>query len=67
MEDKQIFNVDIAFMIDIQCGLTFAEIAQVVERRPEKPGVPSASLGLGTIFPQSFLLEKNGAVLFPTK
>ena len=24
-----------------------AEIAQVVERRPEKPGVPSASLGLG--------------------
>ena len=27
-----------------------AEIAQVVERGPEKPGVPSASLGLGTIF-----------------
>ena len=26
-----------------------AEIAQVVERRPEKPGVPSASLGLGTL------------------
>ena len=28
-----------------------AEVAQVVERRPEKPGVPSASLGLGTCFP----------------
>lgn len=26
-----------------------AEIAQVVERGPEKAGVPSASLGLGTI------------------
>ena len=26
-----------------------AEIAQVVERRPEKPGVPSASLGLGIL------------------
>jgi hypothetical protein len=26
-----------------------AEIAQVVERRTENPGVPSASLGLGTI------------------
>ena len=45
-----------------------AEIAQVVERRPEKPGVPSASLGLGTIFPQNILIqviyfiEKNGAV-----
>jgi hypothetical protein len=27
-----------------------AEIAQVVERRTENPGVPSASLGLGTMF-----------------
>ena len=28
----------------------YAEIAQRVERRTENPGVPSANLGLGTIF-----------------
>src|SRR3989338_3539655 len=28
----------------------YAEIAQVVERRPEKPGVASASLALGILF-----------------
>ena len=32
-----------------------AEIAQVVERRPEKPGVPSANLGLGTFFNKKIL------------
>ena len=29
---------------------TFAEIAQLVEQRPEKPCVPSSILGLGTTF-----------------
>ena len=29
--------------------VVFAEIAQVVERRPEKPGVASASLALGIL------------------
>ena len=35
---------------------TSAELAQVVERRPEKPGVPSASLGLGTFLPHTHLV-----------
>ena len=34
-----------------------AEIAQVVERGPEKPGVTSASLVLGTIFMHSMILS----------
>jgi hypothetical protein len=38
--------------------LTFAEIAQLVERRPEKPCVPSSILGLGT-----FLLSLAGIIL----
>jgi hypothetical protein len=33
-----------------------AEIAQLVERSPEKAGVPSSILGLGTIF---FFRAKN--------
>lgn len=35
--------------------LNLAEVAQVVERGPEKPGVASASLALGTI---SYFLPK---------
>jgi hypothetical protein len=30
--------------------MSVAEIAQLVEQRPEKPCVPSSILGLGTIF-----------------
>ncbi len=39
-----------------------AEIAQLVEQRPEKPCVPSSILGLGTIFLfifHNFLEEMN--------
>ena len=41
--------------------VTYAEIAQLVERRPEKPCVPSSILGLGTFFVRrhkKYFLEK---------
>ena len=54
---------------------SWAGIAQVVERGPEKPGVPSASLGPGTIlFRRNYssrmvLLRSNFSLYFfvPTR
>ncbi len=44
-----------------------AEIAQVVERRPEKPGVASASLALGTLLrSNTFVLELRSSKLLRT-
>jgi hypothetical protein len=44
----------------------YAELAQAVERRTENPGVPSASLGLGTIlfkFNPTFIQFPSGPAI----
>ena len=48
----------------------FAEIAQVVERRPEKPGVASASLALGTLLRSNvftFELRRSASAKLPNE
>ena len=61
-------NVEHAYVAEIASGLVdrvfdkyFAEIAQLVERRTENPGVPSSILGLGTFF------EGNALVLLRSR
>jgi hypothetical protein len=65
-ESPKVLRYAIAYAIKggKKAGHGFAEIAQLVEHRSEKPGVPSSTLGLGT-FKKPREIKVSGVFSFP--